>query len=145
MSTSFSTAARAAPISARFAHTLVVDDREIACKVQLALTFAERGRGLIGYPRLLTGQALWIAPCPSIHTVGMQYAIDVAFLDADSRVLRVSCAVQPLRFRLCRHAVSVLELLAGQAAALGLTKGQHLDTRPPPSPISLSSLPPHQA
>lgn len=111
-----------------FNRTLVADGRNLVCQVRLARSFAERGRGLLVRPRLLPGQALWIVPCPSIHTVGMTYAIDVVFLDADYRVLRVAASVPPLRFRLCRRAVSVVELLAGQAAALGLHKGQQLAT-----------------
>lgn len=126
MSTMLSTAVAAPPPDQRFASVLLADGRALACKVAAARTFLERGRGLLGRPRLLEGQALWIAPCPSIHTVGMRYAIDVVFLDADNRVLRLACRVPPIRFRLCRGAVSVVELLADQAAALGLRKGQQL-------------------
>lgn len=126
MNTPIFNAALGTSVNERYASTLVADGLELACKVRLAQRFFERGRGLLGYPRLLPGQALWIAPCPSIHTVGMGYAIDVVFLDADNRVLRVSCAVLPLRFRMCRDAVSVVELLAGQADALSLRKGQQL-------------------
>lgn len=117
-----------------FSSTLKADGRDLACQVRLAHSFTERGRGLLGRPRLQPGQALWIAPCPSIHTVGMTYAIDVVFLDAEHRVLRVAASVPPLRFRLCRRAVSVVELLAGQAAALGLHPGQQLAAIDQPDP-----------
>ena len=109
-----------------FAGQLAADGQQLDCAVWRARTFTQRARGLLWFAPLIPGEALWIDRCPSIHTVGMGYAIDVLFLDAQGRVLRVAQAVQPLRFRLCPGAVSVVELLAGQAQALGLRTGQCL-------------------
>jgi hypothetical protein len=128
--------ARACSRSQAFAGRLVADGQALDCAVWQARTFAQRARGLLWFAPLAAGEALWIPQCPSIHTVGMAYAIDVLFLDAQGRVLRVAQAVGPLRFRLCRGAVSVIELLAGQAQALGMRPGQHITTRSLPSDSS---------
>jgi hypothetical protein len=53
--------------------------------VALAVTARRRLRGLLGRPVA----PLLLAPARSVHTVGMREAIDVVFLDADLRVLRV--------------------------------------------------------
>lgn len=73
--------------------------------------------GLIVRPPLNEGEALWLDPCGSIHTFGMRYAIDVLFLDAELRVLRVAKNVRPWRMRLAPGRTrSVIELRAGAAA-----------------------------
>jgi uncharacterized protein len=59
------------------------------------------------------GWALLIPRCCSIHTFGMRFAIDVVFLGAGGRVLRVERAVRPGRVVSCRGAAGVLELAAG--------------------------------
>lgn len=110
----------------------MADGLPLACRVRRASSFIERGRGLLGHPPLLPGQALWIARCPSIHTVGMRYPIDVVFLDADHCVLRVAIGVSPLRFRWCKGAVRVVELLSDQAAILNIRCGQQLATTKTP-------------
>lgn len=82
-----------------------------AIRVRLATSFFARVRGL-----LLTdegdvqSEALLIAPCSSVHTVMMRYALDIAFVGSDGRVLRSIEDVRPGRMRLaCRGAVAVLE------------------------------------
>ena len=42
----------------------------------------ERGRGLLGRTPLDWNQGFWIEPCSSVHTIGMGYPLDLAFLDA---------------------------------------------------------------
>jgi uncharacterized protein len=55
----------------------VVGDR-----VRTARTFLSRLVGLLGTAAIADGEGLWIVPCRSVHTLGMRYPIDVAFLDA---------------------------------------------------------------
>ena len=114
-----------------FPSTLRADERALPCRVRRALSFLERARGLLWRAPLQDGQALWIASCASIHTVGMRYAIDVVFLDAGDRVVCVAADVPPMRFRLGRGARSVVELRSGQARALGLAAGQRLSATSP--------------
>jgi uncharacterized membrane protein (UPF0127 family) len=87
----------------------------------------DRLRGLLGRPRLDSGEALLIRPCNGIHTVGMAYPIDVVFIDRVGRVIRAERAVPPLRFiPLVRRAASVLELPEGAIDASGTRCGDVL-------------------
>jgi hypothetical protein len=55
------------------------------------------------------GHALLIPHCRSVHTFGMRFPIDVAFLDERGRVLRVERCVRRRRLLWCPGAVAVLE------------------------------------
>ncbi len=76
-----------------------------------ALGFFQRLRGLLARPACWLGVrgVLVIAPCDSIHTYGMAYPIDVAFLDSCGRVVLARRAL-PAGARLrCPGAALVLE------------------------------------
>jgi uncharacterized membrane protein (UPF0127 family) len=66
--------------------------------------------GLLGRRSLPAGVALEIPHCRSVHTFGMRFALDLVWLDADRRVVRVDRGVPPWRVRWCRQARAVLEL-----------------------------------
>lgn len=89
-------------------------------RVRHAATFWQRLGGLLALPRLTSGEALHLAPCGSVHTCFMRYAIDVVYLDAQGRVLKIVPGLRPWRFSACLGARSCLELLAGEAERLGL-------------------------
>ncbi len=65
--------------------------------------------GLAGRRSLPPGVALEIPRCRSVHTFGMRFALDLAWLDGERRVVRIDRAVAPWRVRSCRQARSVLE------------------------------------
>ena len=52
-------------------------------------TRRERRLGLLGRPRLASGEALLLLGCRSVHTVGMRVPITVAFLNNHFVVLQV--------------------------------------------------------
>jgi len=85
----------------------------LATRTLIAGTSAERRRGLLGTESWRPGDALWIAPCEAIHTLGMQWPIDAIFLDKGKRIRKLSRSLRPWRIALCWTAVSVLELPAG--------------------------------
>jgi uncharacterized membrane protein (UPF0127 family) len=110
-----------------------------ALEASLADSFRRRLLGLAWMaspPRL----GLLIPRCTSVHTVGMRFAIDVAFLGwpvADGepvRVLDLRPELPPLRLatlrrdqrRGPRHPIATLELPAGRAESLGLGPGVEL-------------------
>jgi uncharacterized membrane protein (UPF0127 family) len=69
--------------------------------------------GLLVRPPLRMGEALWLNPCGGIHTWAMRYPIDVLFLDAELRVVKVARGVWPWRMVLsARGTRSVVELRA---------------------------------
>jgi uncharacterized membrane protein (UPF0127 family) len=78
-------------------------------RVFVADTLASRLLGLAWLDRPPAECALLIPGCSSIHTFGMRFAIDVAFLDADGNFLRTMRSVPPRRVLWCRGAVGVLE------------------------------------
>jgi uncharacterized membrane protein (UPF0127 family) len=78
--------------------------------------FASRLLGLAFLRDLPSGHALFIPECRSVHTFGMRFAIDVAFIDDYARPLRVERGVRPARFLFCRGAFAVVESRAGEIA-----------------------------
>jgi uncharacterized membrane protein (UPF0127 family) len=81
--------------------------------VHEATTFAARALGLALLRELPHGHALLIPACRSVHTFGMRFPIDVAFLGEDGAVLRVDRGVPPRRVLFCRRAFAALEVSAG--------------------------------
>jgi uncharacterized membrane protein (UPF0127 family) len=59
------------------------------------------------------GWALVLPRCSSVHTVGMRFALDLVFLDAGGRVLRVARGVPPWRVVSCRGAAAGVEAPPG--------------------------------
>ncbi|MCL2658841.1 MAG: DUF192 domain-containing protein [Betaproteobacteria bacterium] len=95
-------------------------------RITCARSFFARLRGLLARPPLDATEALLIAPCNSVHTVGMRYAIDVVFLDRDERIVRIVRDLRPLRFAWCPRAKAVLECRAGTAERAGWRVGDCL-------------------
>jgi uncharacterized membrane protein (UPF0127 family) len=81
--------------------------------LRIADSFWSRLKGLLGTASLPSGQGLLITPCNSIHMFGMQYAIDVVFLDTNFRVLKVLHTFPPGQAAACTGSAHVLELPAG--------------------------------
>jgi uncharacterized membrane protein (UPF0127 family) len=86
---------------------------ELACRVEVADRGAKRRRGLLGRKELSAGEGLWILPCEAVHTFGMQFPIDLIYLDHNKRVAKVRSSVRPWRLSGCLYANSVLELASG--------------------------------
>jgi uncharacterized protein len=69
--------------------------------------------GLARLPRAPPARCALVLPhCSSVHTAGMRFALDLVFLDAGGRVLRVARGVPPWRIVSCRGAAAVLETAA---------------------------------
>jgi len=97
-------------------------------KVRTAGTFLSRFVGLLGTAAIGEGEGLWIVPCRSVHTLGMRYPIDVAFLDARGIVVGILTGLPPNRVgRVFRDARGALELRSGILAATGTSPGDRLE------------------
>jgi len=83
--------------------------------IRVARGRLERMRGLAWAP---PGDPLEIPRCRSVHTFGMRYALDLIWIDADRRVVRIDRDVPRRRMRSCRKARSVVEVAAGGADEL---------------------------
>jgi len=97
-------------------------------RVRTAGTYLSRLVGLLGTAAIGDGEGLWIVPCRSVHTFGMRYPIDVAFLDAGGVVVGILEGFPPNRLgRVVRDARGALELRAGTLAATGTAPGDRLE------------------
>lgn len=95
--------------------------------VTVADSWWHRFRGLLARPPLEEGEGLLLLECGSVHTVGMAYPIDVAFLDAEGTVVRCISGLRPRRVALGGgRAVHTLELPAGRLDETGTAPGDHL-------------------
>jgi uncharacterized protein len=110
--------------------TLLVDGRGTNLRIRTALRWWARAVGLLTTSGLEDPCGLWISPCNSVHTLGMRYAIDVVFMNADGRIAKVVEQLPPWRAAGCLNAKSTLELRAGLAGQLGLRRGMALAFQP---------------
>jgi hypothetical protein len=72
--------------------------RVVARQVAYARTFRARLVGLLGRARLTPEEAVVLVPCRSVHTIGMRFPIDIAFLDREGRVVHLVHNLRPFRF-----------------------------------------------
>jgi uncharacterized membrane protein (UPF0127 family) len=99
--------------------------------VKIAASFRDRAVGLLGRRELRSDEGMLFEPGGSIHTLWMQMCIDVAFLDRDLRVLKISAAVPPWQLRFApRGTRYTLELASGKLAACNLHVGEQLRMLP---------------
>jgi uncharacterized membrane protein (UPF0127 family) len=105
---------------------LYVNGRAAHVGIRMANRWWQRLVGLLTTPDLDHPSGLWITPCNSVHTLGMRYAIDVLFLDADGRVIKRVDHLRPWRASSCLRARATLELRAGLAEELDVQVGQRM-------------------
>lgn len=110
---------------------LTHEGREVVAAVERADSFWRRGLGLLGRTGLPIGAALWIAPCSSIHMFGMRFALDLLFLDADLRVVKIVRNIRPWQMATGGpDAYSVVELATGWLPADAVAIGDQLAWKP---------------
>jgi uncharacterized membrane protein (UPF0127 family) len=85
----------------------------VASVVELAVTRADRRRGLLGRDALDLSAAIMLAPCVSVHTVFMRFPIDVMFVDRDGMVRKIVRDLKPWRIAASLRAYAAIELAAG--------------------------------
>lgn len=105
-----------------FALTNTRNNQVVAQTLLTAFDSATRRKGLLGRDSLADGHAMIIAPSSAVHTFAMRFAIDIAFVARDGRVLKVRSAVKPGRITGSLRAFAVVELPAGAL--------ERSDTRP---------------
>jgi uncharacterized membrane protein (UPF0127 family) len=105
----------------------------LASDLRVADTHWMRLKGLIGtrVEDFNRGQGLWIVPCQGVHTMFMQFPIDVLYLDDNNVVLHTEENVRPWRLTPVRtRASSVLELPARTLFSSGTAVGDEIEIRP---------------
>ena len=105
----------------------LLSDAHVLASAECATSRRERRRGLLGREHL--EGALVIEPCRWIHTIGMRFDVDVAFLDEHDVVIKTMhmhanrLGVPVLRAR------RVIEAEAGAFARGGLRVGDVVEIR----------------
>lgn len=97
-------------------------------RAEIARSFLDRSRGLLGRDSLPAEHGLLIIPCSSIHTLGMRFTIDVLFLDRAGLVVRIVRNIRPGRLYVGGgpRAHSVLEIASGWLPADSVQIGDQL-------------------
>jgi uncharacterized protein len=102
-------------------------DGEVLAALEVTESRAERMQGLL--EREGIAGAILIRPARSVHTVGMEFPIDVAFCDKDLVVLRTVC-LRPGRItRPALRGHCVIEAEKGAFERWGLRPGDKLEIR----------------
>lgn len=108
----------------------IVNHDRVLASAQIADDRRSRRRGLIGSDHL--EGALVLEPCNWVHTFGMGFDLDIAYLDADGIVMKTN------RMRRNRLGIpvfgtrAVIEAEAGAFARWGLHVGDTIEVRRAP-------------
>jgi uncharacterized membrane protein (UPF0127 family) len=97
----------------------------LADRAAIADTGAKRRTGLLKHSKLEPGDGLLIRT-EGVHTFGMKFPIDVAFLSKSKRILKIRPNMVRGRIALSLRAHSVLELPAGTLESTGTLTGDQL-------------------
>ena len=100
---------------------------EVLATLEVAEDRRSRRKGLLG--RDGVEGALLLTEARSVHTIGMRFPIDVAFCDADLRVLRTVTMPRHRLGRPCLKARCVIEAEAGAFAHWELRPGDQLEVK----------------
>jgi hypothetical protein len=95
--------------------------------LEIAESRRDRRRGLLGRDGI--EGAILLRPARSVHTVGMRFPIDVAFCDADLRVVRVVRMPRHRVSRLVWRSRAVIEAEAGAFDRWKLRPGDELEVK----------------
>jgi uncharacterized membrane protein (UPF0127 family) len=101
----------------------------LCARLEHAGGLAGQSRGLLRRDRLESDEGMLfvrgrLEPFMCMHMLFMRFAIDIVFLDRDSRVIRISHELKPWRISpLVFNARRALELSAGAAARSGTVIG----------------------
>jgi hypothetical protein len=112
----------------------VTRNTQLASNIEVAGGGAKRAKGLLGRKGLASGEGMWIIPCESVHTIGMQFPIDLVYLDRQHRVKKVRSNVPPWRLSACLSAHSVIELAMGVVLTTQTVRGDLLEFSPTSHP-----------
>ena len=98
----------------------------IAEVVESALDSKSRRKGLLGRDSLADSHALVLAPCGSVHTIGMRFPIDVLFMNADGSVIKIVERMGAWRMAGSLQACITVELPTGSVQRHHVLTGDRL-------------------
>ena len=115
-----------AALPGRLALRNVRNERELAHDLIAAFDSNTRRTGLLGRDVFPDGSAMLIAPSNAVHTFFMRFAIDVAFVSKDGRVLKLRPNIPPWRMAAALRAFAVIEMPVGALAHADTQSGDVL-------------------
>lgn len=98
--------------------------RVIVARLEVAHSLWKQSVGLLGRKSLSADSGMWLEPCNGIHTFGMQFPLDILFLDSSYVLRRSVSRVAP--WRICGpvwKARVVVELPAGSISTQKIQTG----------------------
>ncbi len=99
----------------------------LATRATLALSGVARARGLLGRTGMDGGEGLIIRPCKGVHSFGMRFPIDVAYVNEAGAVVRVLAPLLPNRAGpVAWNASWLVELPEGVLQRSGTVPGDRL-------------------
>lgn len=102
----------------------------IVSRVQIAKTFFQRFKGLMGKSSIDSDEGLLIYQCCSIHMFFMRFPIDVCFLDRQWKVVGMAHHIQPFCLsRIFWRAFYALETSSGLLKSKNVQIGDTLILR----------------
>jgi hypothetical protein len=105
----------------------------VATRVEIAATRTARRRGLLGRDGLEQASAMLLAPCSSVHTIGMRFPIDVLFVDRQGYAVKIVRNLRPWRIALASGGQAVVEMAAGSLAGESVQVGDRIFLAPVPA------------
>lgn len=109
--------------------TLWLEGRDTGIVVERRAGFIGRLTGLLGRRAMATHTCLWLDRCAAVHTIGMRFSVDLAFVSLEGSVLCVEQSVPAGRVRWTRGAQAVIEANAGALQRWGVRPGSHVAVR----------------
>ncbi len=106
-----------------------VPTEQAVALVDRAETWRAKGQGVLGKRTLLVGAGLWLPGVASVHTVFVRFPLDLLFLDAGFRTIRLAPGTPPGRWLVrAAGACHTLELGAGSlTGAMNIGDGWRLE------------------
>lgn len=106
----------------------ITKDQIILDEVDFAQNFYTRLKGLLGKKDIKSRCGLIIKPCNSIHTIGMKFTIDVAFISNDNRVIHIINQMSPGKISpIIKNSSYCIETKGGQLDDLTLSIGDEIE------------------
>lgn len=108
-------------------------DIEVLDDIIIAESFFSRLKGLLGKKGLDKGQGLVIRPCNSVHTIGMKFSIDLAFVNEDNQVIHIIQDLKPGKLSpIIKGSKFVIEVASGEFSHDNLEIGDIIEIKSQP-------------
>lgn len=105
----------------------LMSEARVLASVDVAITRSSKAKGLLGRETL--DGAFAIPHCRWVHTIGMRFPIDVAYVGADDTVIKIATMHRHRVAAPVMKARSVVEARAGSFERWGLRVGDPLEIR----------------